>query len=72
MIIDIGMYEIQIWLKVAMQYVGLDMYVYEYMETYLVVTVCFCYRSRERSQREPRGQAELAVEHVPWETCAIA
>ena len=72
MIIDIGMYEIQIWLNVAMQYVGLDMYVYVYMETYLVVTVCFCYRSRERSQGETAGQAELTVEHVPWETCAIA
>ena len=72
MIIDIGMNEIQIWLNVTMQYVGLDMYVYVYMETYLVVTVCFCYRSCERSQGEPRSQAELAVEHVPWETCAIA
>ena len=33
---------------------------------------CFCYRSQERSQGETAGQAELAVEHVPWETCAIA
>ena len=50
MIIDIGMNEMQIWLNMTMQiYIGLDMYVSEYLETYLVVTVCFCYRSRERS-----------------------
>ena len=75
MIIDVGMNKIQIWLNMTMQiyiYIGLDMYVSEYLETYLVVTVCFCYRSRERSQGEPRSRAELTVEHVPWETCAIA
>ena len=71
MIIDIGMNEMQIWLNMTMQiYIGLDMYVSEYLETYLVVTVCFCYRSRERSQGA--GQAELTVEHVPWETCALS
>ena len=71
MISDIGMNEIQIWLNVKMHiYVGLDMYVYEDMETYLVVTVCFCYRSRGRSQGA--GQAELAVEHIPWETCTLS
>ena len=49
--------------------IGLDMYVYGHMETYVIVTVCFCYRSRESQRVEDGGQA---MEHVPWETCALS
>ena len=47
-------------------------WVYKYPDRYLVVTVCFGYRSSEGSQGEAAGQAESTIEHVPWETCVIA
>ena len=34
--------------------------------------VCFCYRNCETQREEIGGQADLAVEHVPWETCALS
>ena len=56
------------------RYTDIDSYdCVRYGQMLIEPTVCiFCYRSRERSQGETGGQADLTVELVPWETCSIA
>ena len=57
-------------------HIDIDRESYDYMrDGHMLIDpiVCFCcYRSRERSQEETGGQADLTVELVPWETCSIA
>ena len=55
-----------ICIRVHMDVLSCDCIMNEY--SFMSPIVCFCYRS----QGETAGQAELTVEHVPWETCAIA
>ena len=84
MIIDIGMNDIQTWTDMTRRiymveyvciWVHIDVYSCDCMlNEYLSMDpiVCFCCRSRERSQEETGGRADLTVELVPWETCSIA
>ena len=59
-----------ICMRVHMDVLSCDCIMDEY--SFMSPIVCFCYRSRERSQEETAGQAELTLEHVPWETCALS